>query len=143
MEGGIDASSAGSSTHLRANFFFASTPKLASVKVMSGLALRWSSPKVLCGGHAAPQRPKSVDGGQHTPHGTPYPSGANDVGQARICLSSGSCWVGGTSRMPGSALAKRSAERLLARVRMGDPFCPLSAKIGRASCRARVGKYGE
>src|SRR3546814_3885526 len=101
MEGGIDASSAGSSTHLRANFFFASTPKLASVKVMSGLALRWSSPKVLCGGHAAPQRPKSVDGGQHTPHGTPYPSGANDVGQATICLSSGSCWVGSTSRMPG------------------------------------------
>src|SRR3546814_17666230 len=98
MEGGIDASSAGSSTHLRANFFFASTPKLASVKVMSGLALRWSSPKVLCGGHAAPQRPKSVDGGQHTPPGTPYPSGANDVGQATICLSSGSCWVGRTSR---------------------------------------------
>src|SRR3546814_7786411 len=78
MEGGIDASSAGSSTHLRANFFFASTPKLASVKVMSGLALRWSSPKVLCGGHAAPQRPKSVDGGQHTPHGTPYPSGRSE-----------------------------------------------------------------
>src|SRR3546814_9442587 len=75
MEGGVDASSAGSSTHLRVHFF-ASAPNLASIKVISGLALRWSSLKVLCGGHAAPQRPKSVDGGQHTPHGTPYPSGA-------------------------------------------------------------------
>src|SRR3546814_3521785 len=75
-------------------------------------------PTLFRSGHAAPQRPKSVDGGQHTPHGTPYPSGANDVGQATICLSSGSCWVGSTSRMPGSALAQRSAARLLARVRM-------------------------
>src|SRR3546814_7508047 len=31
--------------------------------------------------------------------------------------------------MPGSALAQRSAARLLARVRMGDPFCPLSAML--------------
>src|SRR3546814_15613833 len=127
MEGGIDASSAGSSTHLRANFFFASTPKLASVKVMSGLALRWSSPKVLCGGHAAPQRPKSVEGGHHTAHGTPYPSGANAVGHATLALSSGSFWVGSTSTLHGSALAQRTAVRWLGRGRLCEPFCPLMA----------------